>query len=788
PWSNVLANEQFGCVVSESSPGYTWGENAHEFRLSPWHNDPVSDAAGEAFYLRDEETGRLWSPMPLPCRGTGSYRTRHGFGYSVYEHVEDGIASEMWIYVGPKDAVKYSVLKLHNRSGRPRRLSATGYVEWILGDLHAKTQMHVITEVDGDSGVLTARNPYNSPFEGRVAFFDVDRRGAGAPMGGATAATRHSLTGDRVEFIGRNGTLDNPAAMARQHLSGKLGAGLDPCAAIQVQIDLAPQQHNETVFRLGLGRDWGAAVSLAQRTRGATAAYDALDAIRMYWLRTLGAIQVRTPDPTVDVLANGWLMYQTIGCRYLARSGYYQSGGAFGFRDQLQDTMAMIHAEPQRARAHLLLSASHQFPQGDVLHWWHPPLDRGVRTRCSDDYLWLPLAACRYVGVTGDTGVLNEPVRYIDGRLVNPDEESYYDLPTRAHLRESLYQHCVRSLERGMSLLGERGLPLIATGDWNDGMNRVGERGRGESVWLGFFLFAALKCFSSLARARNDATFADHCLESAERLRVNLEEHAWDGAWYRRAWFDNGAALGSTQSDECRIDSIAQSWSVLSGAGAPARARQAMDSLDQYLVRRDAGLVQLLDPPFDKTPHDPGYIRGYVPGVRENGGQYTHAAIWATMAFAALGDSERAWELLRIINPVHHGDSAQAVSTYKVEPYVVAADVYAVEPHVGRGGWTWYTGSAGWMYRLIVESLLGLQREGNTLRLAPCIPADWPGYEMSYRFGESIYRIEVFQLEPGAPSRLTIDGREQSQMTIPMMKDGTAHVVQAWIARPTGAP
>ncbi|MDQ3287791.1 MAG: cyclic beta 1-2 glucan synthetase [Pseudomonadota bacterium] len=783
PWSNVLANEQFGCVVSESSPGYTWGENAHEFRLTPWHNDPVSDASGEAFYLRDEETGRVWSPMPLPCRGTGAYRIRHGFGYSVYEHVEDGIASELWIYVGPEDAVKYSVLKLHNRSGRPRRLSATGYVEWILGDLHGKTQMHVVTEIDGDSGVLTARNPYNTPFEGRVAFFDTDRRGGAAVRRGSAGDLRHSLTGDRTEFIGRNGNLANPMAMVRERLSGRLGAGLDPCAAIQVLIDLAPQQHEETVFRLGMGRDWGAAVSLATRTRGATAAYDALDAVRMYWLHTLGTIQVQTPEPSVDVLANGWLMYQTIGCRYLARSGYYQSGGAFGFRDQLQDTMAMIHAEPQRARSHLLLSAAHQFPQGDVLHWWHPPLDRGVRTRCSDDYLWLPLAACRYVRTTGDTSVLDEQVRYIDGRAVNADEESYYDLPTKSPLREDLYQHCVRSLQRGMFLLGERGLPLIATGDWNDGMNRVGERGRGESVWLGFFLFDALRCFSELARRRNDAAFADLCLESAERLRQNLEQHAWDGAWYRRAWFDNGAPLGSTASDECRIDSIAQSWSVLSGAGEPARARQAMDSLDQNLVRRDAGLVQLLDPPFDKTPHDPGYIRGYVPGVRENGGQYTHAAIWATMAFAALGDSARAWELLRIINPVHHGDSAAAVAIYKVEPYVVAADVYAVEPHVGRGGWTWYTGSAGWMYRLVVESLLGLQREGDTLRLAPCIPAEWPGYRMSYRFGASIYQIGVQQIESGAPSRLTLDGVDQPRLAFGMVDDGAVHLVEAWIAR-----
>ena len=780
PWCNVLANADLGCVLSESSPGYTWGENAHEFRLTPWHNDPVSDTGGEAFYLRDEDTGKVWSPTPLPARGEGAYRTRHGFGYSVYEHVEDGIASELWVYVAAKAAVKFSVLKLRNLSGRPRRVTATGYVEWILGDLHAKTQMHVVTEIDGDSNVLLARNPYNSEFEGRVAFFDTDgfdSGGSGVDMQEGPTRTR-GITGDRTEFLGRNGRHSAPDALSRERLSGKLGVGLDPCTALQVAVDLEPGQSSEAVFRLGFGNGWGDTVALAKQVRGTRAAHDALDEVRMHWHRTLGAVRVETPEPSVDVLVNGWLMYQTIACRYLARSGFYQSGGAYGFRDQLQDTMAMVHVEPQRARAHLLLSAAHQFPQGDVQHWWHPPLDRGVRTRCSDDYLWLPLAACRYVLATGDAGVLDEQVFYIEGRPVNHDEESYYDLTTRSSLRETLYQHCVRALERGLGALGERGLPLMATGDWNDGMNRVGEGGRGESVWLGFFLYDVLTQFAVVARDRNDPVFAERCIASAAQLRVNLELHAWDGAWYRRAWFDNGAPLGSTASDECRIDSIAQSWSVLSGAGEPSRTRQAMASLNEHLVRRDAGLIQLLDPPFDRTEQDPGYIRGYVPGVRENGGQYTHAAIWATMAFAELGDSERAWELMRMINPVNHGASAEDIAIYKVEPYVVAADVYAVPPHVGRGGWTWYTGSAGWMYRLAVESLLGLRREGDTLRVVPCIPADWPGYTIRYRHGDTSYSIRVHQT--GAAPRMTIDGIEQADLVIPLRDDGAGHIVEVW--------
>nr|MDQ3057375.1 cyclic beta 1-2 glucan synthetase [Pseudomonadota bacterium] len=574
-----------------------------------------------------------------------------------------------------------------------------------------------------------------------------------------------------------------PAALRRQFLSGKRGAGLDPCTAIQLPLLLAPGQRSETVFRLGVGTDHADALALALRTRGNGAAHDALDAVRIHWLHTLGAIKVSTPDPSVDLLANGWLMYQTLACRYIARSGYYQSGGAFGFRDQLQDTMATVHADPALTRSHLLLSAAHQFPEGDVLHWWHPPAGRGVRTRCSDDYLWLPLAACRYVQVTGDSSVFDEPVRYIEGRPVNLDEESYYDLPVPSGLQESFYAHCVRALRRGNELLGERGLPLIGTGDWNDGMNRVGEAGKGESVWLGFFLFDALVRFTDVADARADPAFADWCRSAARSLRNNLEAHAWDGLWYRRAWFDDGTPLGSTHSDECRIDSISQSWSVLSGVADPARAQQAMASLDQHLVRRDAGLIQLLEPPFDKTGKDPGYIRGYVPGVRENGGQYTHAAVWATMAFAHLGDRERAWELARMINPIQHALDAPATSVYKVEPYVMAADVYGVAPHVGRGGWTWYTGSSGWMYRLLTESLLGLHREGDLLSLKPCIPRDWPEYRIQYRHGESLYLITVTQVDEG-PASVRVDGIESPGLQFALVDDQSVHHVQAHWPRP----
>jgi cyclic beta-1,2-glucan synthetase len=765
PWVNVLANPHFGSVISESGQAYTWSENAHEFRLTPWGNDPVADSSGEALYLRDEERGHFWSPTPLPARGTTPYVTRHGFGYSVFEHTERGVYSELWVYVALDAAVKFMVLKVRNVSGRPRRLSATGYAEWVLGDLRPKAAMHVITETDPTSGALFARNPYNTAFRGRVAFFDADD-------------TSRTVTGSRTEFLGRNGTLRSPAAMQHTRLSGKLGAGLDPCAAIQVAFNLADGQEREVIFRLGVGRDADDAGRLVHRFRGSFAARDALEAVWQHWRHTLGALQVETPDPALNLLANGWLVYQTLACRLWARSATYQSGGAFGFRDQLQDAMALLHAEPHLMRAHLLLCASRQFPEGDVQHWWHPPTGRGVRTRCSDDYLWLPLATCRYVLATGDTGVLDESIPFLQGRQLKADEESYYDLPGSSEEAASLYQHCVRAIEKGLNF-GEHGLPLIGSGDWNDGMNLVGAGGKGESVWLGFFLYDVLTRFIEVARTRGDDAFAERCRRETDRLHGNLEEHGWDGEWYRRAYFDDGTPLGSSTNPECQIDSIAQSWSVLSGAVDPERARMAMAALDARLVRRDHGLIQLLDPPFDTSALDPGYIRGYVPGVRENGGQYTHAAIWAAMAFARLGDHRRAWALFSMINPVNHSRSVEETATYKVEPYAVAADVYAVPPHTGRGGWTWYTGSAAWMYRLIVESLLGFKRQGDQLWFAPCLPADWEGFKVHYRYRETIYHISVRQLA-GDKGRMQVivDGVERPDRTIPLVDDHKEHQVE----------
>jgi len=769
PWSNVLANAQFGTVISESGQAYTWAENAHEFRLTPWHDDPVTDSGGEAFYLRDEESGHFWSPMPLPARGAGVYTTRHGFGYSVFEHVESGIASEVRVFVATETAVKTTVVRLTNHSNRTRTVSVTGYVEWVLGDLRGKSLMHVATEVDAASGAVLARNPYNSEFPDRVAFFDAG--GAG-----------RSVTGDRGEFIGRNGSPARPAAMRRARLSGRTGAALDPCAAIQIPVVLAEGESRKVVFVLGIGRDCSAAGALAKNARGADT--EALAAVCSQWQETLGRVQVATPDARFDVLANGWLVYQTLGSRFLARSGYYQSGGAFGFRDQLQDLMALVHAQPHLLRAHLLLCASRQFGEGDVQHWWHPPANRGVRTHCSDDYLWLALAACRYVKVTGDAAVMDEMVHFIEGRPVGSDADSYYDMPGQSGESASLYDHCRRAVVHGLRF-GAHGLPLMGSGDWNDGMNLVGLHGRGESVWLGFFLHEVLTRFAELAGERADHAFAQRCIEEAATLRGNLESGGWDGAWYRRAYFDDGTALGSAGSDECSIDSVAQSWAVLSGAAAPAKAAMAMEALDVRLVDRQHALVRLLDPPFDKSDLNPGYIKGYVPGVRENGGQYTHAAIWAAMAFAAQGDSARAWELAGMINPVAHADTPDKMALYKVEPYVIAADVYAAPPHTGRGGWTWYTGSAGWMYRLMLESLLGVVREGDTLRFAPCVPAPWEGYSIRYMFGTATYNIRLDSTRvEGALGAVTVDARQGPADKLHLVDDGQAHEVLVTLAAP----
>ncbi|MBU0504027.1 MAG: cyclic beta 1-2 glucan synthetase [Candidatus Omnitrophica bacterium] len=768
PWVNVLANRNFGTVVSESGSAYTWSENAHEFRLTPWKNDPVTDASGEAFYIRDDESGRFWSATPLPATGKTGYTSRHGFGYSVFEHTENGIVSELTVFVSLEDQVKFSVLKIRNISGRRRRLCATAYYELVMGTYRDKYHMHIFTEIDPKSGALFARNPYNKEFPNRAVFLDVSE------------PTRF-VTGDRIEFIGRNGTMQSPSVMRRDRLSGKVGAGIDPCVATQVKFELEDGQQKEVVFTFGSGRTVDDARELVRRFSGTEAAHQELERVWEYWKRTLGVVYVETPDVSINFLVNGWLQYQVISCRLMGRSGFYQSGGAFGFRDQLQDLMALIHSKPEMVREQLLAFAAHQFVEGDVQHWWHPPSGRGIRSQCSDDYLWLPFVTCLYVEKIGDTGILDETVGFLEGPLLKQGEESYYDMSRVSASAGTLYDHCVLSVKKGLKF-GVHGLPLMGSGDWNDGMNLVGHEGKGESVWLAFFLFDVLKSMAVLADQHMDKAFSEFCIEEAGKLARNIEEHAWDGEWYRRAYFDNGDPLGSSLNSECRIDSIPQSWAVLSGAAQQERARMAMDQVDRQLVDRKHALVRLLDPPFNKAFPSPGYIKGYVPGVRENGGQYTHAAVWAAIAFAVLGDKKRAWELLDMINPVHHCDTADKCAVYKVEPFVMAGDVYASPGLAGRGGWTWYTGSAAWMYQLIVKYLLGIRLKVDRIYFEPCLPAGWSSWKLHYRYRETFYHITFVCL--GSSDRITsieVDGVAQKEMVVRLIDDRVDHSVEVKI-------
>ncbi len=769
PWINVISNPSFGCQVSVDGGGYTWSQDSRANQLTAWANDPVVDRPGEVLYVGDDDTGDLWTPTARPIRSEdGHYVCRHGWGFSRFEHVGGGLSLALDVYVPLDDPLKVSRLTIQNRSDRPRRISVTAYVEWVLGVSRAASAPFTITEIDAETGALFARNPWRTGLEGRVAFADL-------------AGKQTSWTGDRVEFLGRHGTLDDPASLRRgQRLSGRVGAGLDPCAALQAHVELAPGARAEVVFFLGEAESRERARALIERYRSAdldAALHDVVE----HWDHLLGAVRVRTPDRSMDVLLNGWLNYQTLACRVWARSGYYQASGAYGFRDQLQDVLSLTAVAPGLAREHVLRAAARQFVEGDVQHWWLPLTGRGVRTRISDDLLWLPYLLAAYVERTGDAGVLDEPVPFLEGPPLAAGQHDHFFEPTVSETRASLYEHGARALDRSLAV-GAHGLPLIGTGDWNDGMNRVGEGGAGESVWLGWFLHAALTSFAPLAEARGEIERARVWRAHAVDLATSVERESWDGEWYRRGYFDDGTPLGSASGDACQIDSIAQSWAVISGAGEPSRRARAMAAVTERLVRRDDGLIQLFTPPFDRTALDPGYVKAYPPGIRENGGQYTHAAAWVAMAFAELGDGDAATEAFALLNPIHHASSRAAIRRYKVEPYVACADVYSVRPHVGRGGWTWYTGSAGWLQRVGLESILGFRLHGATLSIDPCIPKDWPGFEIAFRRGSARYDIAVEN--PLRVSRgvafVEIDGRltASSNAEIALVDDHATHRVR----------
>jgi cyclic beta-1,2-glucan synthetase len=776
PWINVVANPEFGFQVSESGSGYTWSVNSRENKLTPWSNDPVGDTPAETIFVRDEDSGRLWGPTCLPIReDTGAYVIRHGQGYSRFAHESHGIALDLLQLVPLDDPIKISRLVLENRSGSRRRLSVTAYAEWVLGVARTGSAPYVVTEIDPATGTLFARNSWNGEFAERVAFAD---------LGGLAT----SSTCDRLEFLGRNAGLARPASLLRGgELSGTAGAGLDPCAALQTIVELEPGERREVLFLLGQGGSREESRLLVERYREVKCD-TVLDEVREHWDRVLGTMQVETPDRSMDLLLNRWLLYQALACRIWSRSALYQSSGAYGFRDQIQDVLALAVTRPDIVREHLLRAAARQFKEGDVQHWWHPPTGRGVRTRISDDRLWLPYAVARYVETTGDQAVLDEPVPWIEGALLEEKQQEAYFQPSLSEDRATLFEHCARALDRSLDV-GLHGLPLMGAGDWNDGMNRVGHEGRGESVWLGWFLLVNLSDFARIADLRAEGERAIRWRASAASVAGALEREGWDGEWYRRAFFDDGTPLGSSAGEECRIDSISQSWAVLSGAGDRGRARQAMESVQRQLVRRKDGICALLSPPFDRTPLDPGYIKGYPPGVRENGGQYTHAAIWSVMAFAELGEGDKAADLFALLNPIGHANDPARVQRYKVEPYSVAADIYSEPPHVGRGGWTWYTGAAGWLHRAGLESILGFRKRGSTLCIDPCIPRQWPGFSLTYRHDRTVYRITVDNPDGvcRGVSRVSLDGALiAGSARVPLSDDGAEHQIHVVLGSSPG--
>jgi cyclic beta-1,2-glucan synthetase len=744
--------------------GYSWAGNSGENRLTPWRNDAVSDPPSEAVYLRDEDTGEIWSPTPLPARAEEPYLVRHGSGYSTFEHASHGLAQTVRVFVAANDPVKFVQVKLENKTDRMRRVNAVYYAEWVLGTTHENTAPYIIPEFASTRFALLARNPYNPDFCEAVAFLACTREISG-------------MTSDRDEFLGDHGSYARPAALERVGMTPRVDPGVDPCGAMHVLLWLGPGETKEVTFLLGQGADRGETERLIARYQNIQQVQAAWEEMCDHWESLLGQIQVETPDKAMDILLNRWLLYQSLSSRFWGRTGFYQSSGAFGFRDQLQDALGYIHTRPELLREHLLEAARYQFEEGDVLHWWHPPVGRGVRTHCSDDLLWMPFAAAHYVQSTGDLAIMNETIPFLQAEPLKPGEhERYGQFP--AGSEATFYEHCLRAIAKGTTA-GIHGIPLMGAHDWNDGMNHVGDKGRGESIWLGWFLSTTMLDFARVCEQLNDGSRAEEYRKQAQKIVSAIESSGWDGDWYRRAYFDDGFPLGSKKNDECQIDSLGQSWAVISRGGDPARAAHAMEQVQERLVDRENELILLLKPPFDKTPRNPGYIKGYPPGIRENGGQYTHAALWAIWAFADLGQGDRAHELYRLINPIHHADTFEKAERYRVEPFVIAADVYSTSPHNGRGGWTWYTGSASWMYRLGVERLLGITRSADHLEVRPCLPEQWKRYQVNYRFGESMFHILVENSNGGGceVESVSINGREIPDLKIPLLEDGKNHEV-----------
>lgn len=783
PWINVIANKSFGFTISESGAGYTWAYNSRENKITPWSNDPVLDRCPEAIYIRDEAGGMITSPVSLGRKDRGIFHARHGFGYSRFQHEEAGIEQQLAVFVPIHEPVKLWVLTLANRSDMYRALTLTYYVEWVLGPNRDQTAPYIITSYNNEHEYLYARNVYNYPFRKHRAFI-------------FSSEAINGYTGDRQEILGPKGSVKKPGGLGRK-LSCATGVSYDPCGAIQVSVFIPPGMSRTILFGLGCSEDEREINSLLQKYKDTDMAAKELCAVRQYWDDILGALKVNTSDRAIDILINGWLLYQNITCRIYARTAFYQCGGAYGFRDQLQDAMALVYARPEMLKEQIIRSSERQFEEGDVQHWWHPPNGLGVRTRITDDLLWLPYATAVYIKATGDYSVLDERTHYIRGPALSEDQREMMVLPEQSELQGSIYEHCKKALER--IGFGPHGLPLMGGGDWNDGMNLVGIGGTGESVWLGWFILALLEEFIPLCRHMDDAGFAEKLEQTRKDLIESIEKHAWDGEWYLRAFYDDGSRLGTKEDTECRIDSISQSWSIISKAADAERAARAFDSAWSSLVIEKEGVSLLLTPPFNKTEKNPGYIKKYYPGIRENGGQYTHGAIWLAIVAAMLGHGDKAYRLFTMLNPIYHTGCRKDALKYEKEPYVMTADISYEAPYTGRGGWSWYTGSAGWMYQGLVKWFLGLHLEAGHLAVAPAVPESFGNYRIIYRYRASRYSIEVGQRCPNAlwsgnaaaeagvpfPAMVYLDGERLPGNRIKLVDDGGDHHVAVWLRPPS---
>ncbi len=763
PWINVIANKNFGFFVSESGAGFTWAGNSRENKITPWSNDPVSDKASEAIYIKDEVTGKVMTPMSLGRTDRGTYRVRHGFGYSIFHHEEENITQELTVFTPLEEPVKLWELKLTNISDRERYLSLTYYVEWVLGALRDQTNPYILSDYSNEHEYLSAKSIYNYNFHKHNAFIFSSEMITG-------------YTGDRQEFFGLKGGILNPRGLDIK-LSNHTGVCYDACGTIQVSIAIKPGECKTVIFGLGQSDDFKEISKLRYKYKDISNVSLALNQVKNYWEDTLGTIQVQTSDRAIDIMVNGWLLYQTISCRINARAAFYQCGGAYGYRDQLQDALALLYTAPDMLKKQIHIAASRQFEEGDVQHWWHPPMGIGVRTRISDDLLWLPYSTAAYIRGTGDYSILQDKVPYLKGPLLEENQHDVMFTPEESDMIGTIYEHCKKTIL--FTKLGVHGLPLMGGGDWNDGMNEVGIKGTGESVWLGWFLYTLIGDFIPLCYQEKDLEFAKELEQKRETLRINIEENTWDGEWYLRAFYDDQTKLGSKESDECRIDSISQSWSVISKGARKDRALSALRSTNRYLVKEEDGISLLLAPPFDKTNNNPGYIKNYYPGIRENGGQYTHAAVWLAIANTMIKDYHMAYTQFTMLNPIHITSHRRDALKYEKEPYVMIADISLSAPYTGRGGWSWYTGSAGWMYQGLVNWFLGIRKDEGYLIIDPATPANFGNYSIQYKYGTALYDIQIESRSKGVltTEELILDGERVEGNRIKLIDDGKIHLV-----------